>query len=118
LITEKIAEVTSPPLHKMIRFALLYSDNVLSQRLAMVATGRSGYPLTKTGFNQMAKDKLNAIGIDTTGMKLVDGSGIGGENRIPLASAKTEQEIYNLNHHSNLQPMWWYENMIKGASLI
>ena len=57
----KIAEVSSPPLHKMIRFALLYSDNVLSQRLAMVATGRSGYPLTRTGFNQMAKDKLNAV---------------------------------------------------------
>ena len=100
LITEKIAEVTSPPLHKMIRFALLYSDNVLSQRLAMVATGRSGYPLTKTGFNQMAKDKLNAIGVDTTGMKLVDGSGIGGENRVSaitvsqlLLKLKTEPKL-------------------------
>jgi hypothetical protein len=40
------------------------------------------------------------------------------DHRIPLVSAKTEQEIYSLNHHSNLQPMWWYENMIKGASLI
>lgn len=38
LITEKISEVESPPLSKMIRFALLYSDNVLSQRLAMLAT--------------------------------------------------------------------------------
>ena len=65
LVTEKIAEVSSPPLHKMIRFALLYSDNVLSQRLAMVATGRSGYPLTRTGLNQMIKDKISSIGVDT-----------------------------------------------------
>ncbi|MGI9195670.1 MAG: D-alanyl-D-alanine carboxypeptidase [Candidatus Nanopelagicus sp.] len=100
LITEKIAEEKSPPLHKMIRFALLYSDNVLSQRLAMVATGRNGYPLTRTGFNQMAKDKLTSIGVDVTGMKLVDGSGLGGENRVSaitvsqlLLKVKTEPKL-------------------------
>ena len=82
LITEKISEVESPPLSKMIRFALLYSDNVLSQRLAMLATGKNGYPLNKDGLNDMAHEKLTSLGIDTTGMKLVDGSGLGGSNRI------------------------------------
>ena len=82
LITEKLSEVESPPLSKMIRFALLYSDNVLSQRLAMLATGKSGYPLNKEGLNDMAHEKLTTLGIDTKGMKLVDGSGLGGSNRI------------------------------------
>jgi D-alanyl-D-alanine carboxypeptidase len=82
LITEKLSEVESPPLSKMIRFALLYSDNVLSQRLAMLATGKNGYPLNKDGLNDMANAKLTALGIDTTGMKLVDGSGLGGSNRV------------------------------------
>jgi len=47
-----------------------------------------------------------------------------GENKwvidhiIPIDSAKNEQEIYKINHHTNLQPMWWRENMIKGAKLI
>jgi len=82
LITEKIAEVSSPPLHKMIRFALLYSDNVLSQRLAMLATGKNGYPLTKTGLNKMANDKISELGVDTSGMVLMDGSGISGQNRV------------------------------------
>jgi PBP4 family serine-type D-alanyl-D-alanine carboxypeptidase len=82
LITEKLSEVESPPLSKMIRFALLYSDNVLSQRLAMLATGKNGYPLNKDGLNDMANAKLTSLGIDTTGMKLVDGSGLGGSNRI------------------------------------
>jgi D-alanyl-D-alanine carboxypeptidase len=82
LITEKISQVESPPLSKMIRFALLYSDNVLSQRLAMLATGKNGYPLNKDGLNDMVHEKLTSLGIDTTGMKLVDGSGLGGSNRI------------------------------------
>jgi serine-type D-Ala-D-Ala carboxypeptidase/endopeptidase (penicillin-binding protein 4) len=90
IVTEKIAEVSSPPLQKMIRFALLYSDNVLSQRIAMLATGLNGYPLNKTGLNEMVKAKISSIGVDTTGMKLVDGSGLGGENRV---SAKTVSQL-------------------------
>ena len=90
LITEKITEVSSPPLQKMIRFALLYSDNVLSQRIAMLATGLNGYPLNRTGLNEMINAKINGIGVDTTGMKLVDGSGLGGENRV---SAKTVSQL-------------------------
>jgi len=82
LITEKLSEVESPPLSKMIRFALLYSDNVLSQRLAMLATGKNGYPLDRDGLNDMVHEKLNSLNVDTTGMKLVDGSGLGGLNRI------------------------------------
>lgn len=82
LITEKLSEVESPPLSKMIKFALLYSDNVLSQRLVMLATGRNGYPLTKMGLNDMVTEKLTLLGVDTTGMNLVDGSGLGGSNRI------------------------------------
>jgi D-alanyl-D-alanine carboxypeptidase len=64
LITEKLSEVESPPLSKMIRFAMLYSDNVLSQRLAMLATGKNGYPLNKDGLNDMAHEKLTTLGID------------------------------------------------------
>jgi D-alanyl-D-alanine carboxypeptidase len=82
LITEKLSQVESPPLSKMIRFAMLYSDNILSQRLAMLATGENGYPLNKDGLNDMVHEKLNSLNVDTTGMYLVDGSGLGGSNRI------------------------------------
>ena len=37
---------------------------------------------------------------------------------IPLSSAKTEDELYKLNHYSNLQPLWWYDNISKGDKLI
>jgi D-alanyl-D-alanine carboxypeptidase len=90
LITEKITEVKSPTLSKMVKFALLYSDNVLTQRLAMLATARSGYPVNKTGLNDMMNDKLSAMGINTVGLHLEDGSGLSGGNRI---SAVTVSEL-------------------------
>jgi hypothetical protein len=40
------------------------------------------------------------------------------DHYVPLASALTEQDIYRLNHHTNLQPMWWKENMVKGAKIL
>jgi hypothetical protein len=47
-----------------------------------------------------------------------------GENKwvidhiIPISSASSEKEIYKLNHYSNLQPLWWRENMIKSNNII
>jgi hypothetical protein len=35
----------------------------------------------------------------------------------PLSSAKTEEEIYKLCHYTNLQPLWWRENIIKGNKI-
>jgi hypothetical protein len=32
---------------------------------------------------------------------------------IPLISGKTEDEIYKLCYFTNLQPLWWYENLEK-----
>ena len=104
LITEKISQVESPPLSKMIRFALLYSDNVLSQRLAMLATGKNGYPLNKDGLNDMAHEKLNTLGIDTTGMKLVDGSGLGGSNRI--SAVTVSQLLLKIRSEPQLQVVY------------
>ncbi len=37
---------------------------------------------------------------------------------IPLASAKTEEELKSLCHYTNLQPLWAEENLSKGAKII
>lgn len=37
---------------------------------------------------------------------------------VPLASAKNQEEMENLFHYSNLQPLWAYDNKSKGAKLI
>ena len=38
------------------------------------------------------------------------------DHRIPVSAGKTEEEILKLNHHSNLQPMWKRDNIIKADS--
>ena len=38
------------------------------------------------------------------------------DHRLPISAAKTEKEILKLNHHSNLQPMWGRDNIIKKDS--
>lgn len=37
---------------------------------------------------------------------------------IPLCSAKTEQELYELCHYTNLQPLWAKDNQRKGGKLL
>lgn len=35
------------------------------------------------------------------------------DHKIPLSSARNEEELYKLCHYSNLQPLWWYDNLRK-----
>lgn len=37
---------------------------------------------------------------------------------IPLSSAQTEEEIYKLCHYTNLQPLWWCDNLKKSNKII
>lgn len=53
------------------------------------------------------------------GMKW-DNHGISGwhyDHIIPVSSAKTEEELYKLNHYTNFQPLWWYDNLSKSNKL-
>ena len=40
------------------------------------------------------------------------------DHKIPLASAKTKEEVEKLFHHSNLQPLWAKDNLEKGAKIL
>lgn len=37
---------------------------------------------------------------------------------IPLSTAETLDDLYNLNHYTNLQPLWWDKNISKSNKLI
>jgi len=106
LITEKIASIESPPLEKMIRFALLYSDNVLSQKLAMLAARKSGLPLTNEGLNETVITKVSSLGVDTTGLKFVDGSGLSNKNRV--SAITVAQLLVKVKSDPRLKPIYEY----------
>ena len=37
---------------------------------------------------------------------------------IPLASAHTEADVIRLNHYTNMQPLWAYDNLSKGSKIL
>ena len=37
---------------------------------------------------------------------------------IPLSSAKNEEEVYELCHYTNLQPLWAEDNLRKGSKVL
>ncbi len=37
---------------------------------------------------------------------------------IPLATAKTEEDVIKLNHYTNLQPLWALDNLSKGSKIL
>lgn len=39
------------------------------------------------------------------------------DHTIPISSAKTEEEVYKLNHYTNLKPMWHLDNIIKNSNI-
>ena len=40
------------------------------------------------------------------------------DHKIPISSAKTEDDLYRLNHYTNLQPLWARDNQLKSNKLI
>jgi hypothetical protein len=40
------------------------------------------------------------------------------DHKIPLSSAKCEEDLYKLSHYTNLRPLWCEENLRKGKKLI
>jgi len=39
------------------------------------------------------------------------------DHRVPISTAKCEDDIIRLNHHTNLQPLWAVDNMAKSNRL-
>jgi len=37
---------------------------------------------------------------------------------IPLSSAKNDEELKTLCHYTNLQPLWWFDNLSKGCKIV
>jgi hypothetical protein len=37
---------------------------------------------------------------------------------VPIATAKTEEDVIRLNHYTNFQPLWAEDNQVKGAKII
>jgi serine-type D-Ala-D-Ala carboxypeptidase/endopeptidase (penicillin-binding protein 4) len=83
-----LASVSSVPLDRIVEHVLLTSDNDGAEMLLrQTAIGRK-QPATFVGGAKATRANLAALGLDVTGLRLVDGSGLSRSDRIsPLLLA-------------------------------
>ena len=80
--SELIKESVSPPLKDIAQFCLLYSDNLLAERLARAAAKQLGFPATGEGIQSAFLKTLGDLQVPTDGLDVKDGSGLSHEDRI------------------------------------
>jgi D-alanyl-D-alanine carboxypeptidase len=79
---ESIAKFDSPPLQKIMDWMLIWSDNTLGNRMAMYASMKAGFGYTESGIEETFIKTLSNLGIESTGLNAVDGSGLSRSNRV------------------------------------
>lgn len=73
---------TSPTLEDMLNFALVWSDNVLSERIARLASLAAGNGLTESGVEATFNDVLESFELDASKVVVKDASGLSRKNRV------------------------------------
>lgn len=92
----QILSSTSPTLQKILDWTLTWSDNLLAERIARLASVAAGNTLDDEGvaitFNQM----LEQMGISTSSLVVKDASGLSKENRV---TAKQISQLLMVIYH-------------------
>ncbi|MEY4023963.1 MAG: hypothetical protein RLZ23_924, partial [Actinomycetota bacterium] len=72
----------SPELQEILAFTLTWSDNLLAERIARLASQAAGYSLDDAGVAQTFSDVLSSFGIEKKNAIIQDASGLSRDNRI------------------------------------
>ncbi|MCW2676645.1 MAG: dacB, partial [Modestobacter sp.] len=78
-----LATVHSAPIERLVEQALTASDNLLAESLARHVAIARGLPATFAGAAQAVSAAVAGAGLNTTGLLLVDGSGLSKQDRVP-----------------------------------
>lgn len=79
---EPIASESSPMTNDILTWTLLWSDNLLSERLARLSARSAGYSMDDKGVDQVFRKVLAKFNIDATKLVVADASGLSKKNRI------------------------------------
>lgn len=82
LAGNEVVKVNSTSIEKMLKFAILWSDNLLSERLARLASRAAGNSFDDAGVDLTFHTVLQKLEIDPTPLIVGDGSGLSEKNRI------------------------------------
>jgi serine-type D-Ala-D-Ala carboxypeptidase/endopeptidase (penicillin-binding protein 4) len=80
---QQLGQVFSPTVAQLVDKALVVSDNTVAEMLARLVAIETGAGNTFGAINQGVLEGLAAYGVDTTGITVVDGSGLSDNNAVP-----------------------------------
>ena len=92
---------TSPELSKILEFTLLWSDNLLAERLARLASRAAGHAFNLEGVVQTYSQLLAELEIDSSKLVVKDASGLSKENRI--TASLVGQLLYKLRKDEKMK---------------
>ncbi|GAA1845981.1 D-alanyl-D-alanine carboxypeptidase/D-alanyl-D-alanine-endopeptidase [Agromyces salentinus] len=80
---QQLGAVSSPTVAQLVDKALVVSDNTVAEMLARLVAIETGSGNTFDAINAGVLQGLEVYGIDTTGIVVVDGSGLSDDNAVP-----------------------------------
>ena len=107
--TALITESLSPRLGRIVDWALTWSDNLLSDRIARAAAGGAGFSRDYAGVELAFKKLLTDLNINANALVVKDGSGLSKANRV------TALQISQLLQVIAKDPK--YDQLIKGLPI-
>ena len=92
----QILSSTSPTLEKILDWTLTWSDNLLAERIARLASAAAGNTLDDKGVAITFSQMLTDMGIATSNLVIKDASGLSKENRV---TAKQISQLLMVIYH-------------------
>lgn len=100
---EYILGSTSPTLEKIIDWTLIWSDNLLAERIARLASTAAGNSFDDAGVAITFKTLLTELGINTTNLIVKDASGLSKQNR--MTARQVSQLLMVIYHDPKFAPL-------------
>jgi serine-type D-Ala-D-Ala carboxypeptidase/endopeptidase (penicillin-binding protein 4) len=79
---EQVVAENSPTVGALLDWILLWSDNLISERLALLAAKAAGYGMNEKGVEKVFRDFLANLEIDGSKLVIADASGLSRKNKM------------------------------------
>lgn len=101
---ELIASENSPTVSEILNWTLLWSDNLLAERLARLSAQSAGYSLNDNGVEKTFNLLLSHFQIDSSKLVVADASGLSKQNRI--TAQMMAELLYKMRMEEKFAPIY------------
>ena len=103
LSSTQILSSDSPELQEILAFTLTWSDNLLAERIARLASRAAGHSLDDAGVAETFAEVLAGLGIENQNLIIQDASGLSKDNRV--TATQVAQLLVKIRNDSRFAPL-------------